>query len=175
MDGAVCFWTSSIIEWLPVFRSRTACLAVVSIMADCRARYDVKLIAYVLMPDHIHLAVWAENADTVKTFIRQFLRRSSVEIANLADSAGQRGNKTATEWLERFRNRARGRARVRVWKEDGRAFPVTELDALQEKLDYIHQNPVRRALVENGVQWEFSSASWYEYGTGIIEIDTLDW
>jgi putative transposase len=175
IDGAVCFWTSSIIDWLPVFRSKTACEAVVAILDDCRSRCGVKLVAYVLMPDHVHLAIWAEEAEDVKRFLRQFLRLSSAEIVTLADTAAQRGSATAAKWLQLFRSRARGRARVRVWKAEGRGFPVTEMEALREKLDYIHQNPVRRGLAEYAQEWEFSSASWYESGSGVIQMDSLDW
>jgi len=74
IDGAVCFWTSSIIDHLPVFRSPTAVREVLAVLDQCRARYGVKLVGYVLMPEHIHLAVWAERAETVQLFLRQFLR-----------------------------------------------------------------------------------------------------
>jgi hypothetical protein len=37
-----------------------------------------------------------------------------------------------------------------------------------------HENPVRRGLGERAGDWEFSSASWYAYGTGPITIDAVD-
>jgi putative transposase len=52
---------------------------------------------------------------------------------------------------------------------------VTQTDGLMQKLEYIHQNPVRRGLVETAEQWEFSSASWYTEGEAPIRIDDLDW
>ena len=70
---------------------------------------------------------------------------------------------------------ARGKARIRVWKERGRAFPVTLPNALRQKLDYMHQNPVRSGLVEQAQDWEFSSASWYQNGIGLLRIDQIDW
>jgi len=45
----------------------------------------------------------------------------------------------------------------------------------RKKLDYIHQNPVKCGLVETAEQWEFSSASWYDGGSSIIEIDDMEW
>jgi putative transposase len=32
---------------------------------------------------------------------------------------------------------------------------------LEEKLDYMHLNPVRRGLVLRAVDWKWSSARWY--------------
>ena len=44
-----------------------------------------------------------------------------------------------------------------------------------QKLDYMHQNPVRSELVEQAQDWEFSSASWYQNGIGLLRIDQIDW
>ena len=175
IDGAVCFWTSSIMDSLPVLRSKTACKTVLSVLDESRKRYKVKLVGYVLMPEHIHLAVWSEHSNDVQVFLRQFLRLSASQIASLAEAAAERGNALAAQWLQRFRDRARQQARVRVWKERGRAFPVTKADGLMQKLEYMHQNPVRRGLAERAEQWEFSSASWYAGGFSSIALDRLDW
>lgn len=147
-DGAVCFWTSSIIDHIPVFRSPTACRRALEVLDRCRRQCEVKLLGYVLMPEHAHLAAWSQTAEVERLFIRQFLMKSAHEIVHLASSAAERGDPTAEVWLARFRDRARQNARVRVWKERGRAFPVTRGDGLRQKLDYIHNNPVRRELVQ---------------------------
>ncbi|MCX6345950.1 MAG: hypothetical protein NT018_12920 [Armatimonadetes bacterium] len=175
IDGAVCFWTSSIINHLPVLRSPTACLRVLETLDNCRARYGVKLLGYVIMPEHIHIAIWAEKSSTSQVFIRQFLKMTSAEIASLASSAAEKGNKQAVDWYEQFRNRARQGARVRVWKERGRAFPVTREDGLIQKLNYMHENPIRRNLVTIAEDWKYSSASHYAGKSALISIDQFDW
>jgi hypothetical protein len=40
-------------------------------------------------------------------------------------------------------------------------------------LAYIHQNPVRGGLVEDALDWEWSSAAWYTKRTGPIEMDDV--
>jgi hypothetical protein len=42
----------------------------------------------------------------------------------------------------------------------------------QTKMDYLHQNPVRKGLVRQAEHWRFSSASYWESG-GTIENDVL--
>ncbi|MDO8588495.1 MAG: hypothetical protein Q7T82_15820 [Armatimonadota bacterium] len=64
---------------------------------------------------------------------------------------------------------------MRFWKERGRAFPITQTDGLRQKLEYIHQNPVRRGLIETPEEWEFSSGSWYAGGSSLIGTDEFDW
>lgn len=80
-DGAVCFWTSSIIERIPALRSPTAARCFLSVIDDYRRRYGVRLPAYVVMHDHVHLLLWAERGETVEKFLEQVLRHTSSEIA----------------------------------------------------------------------------------------------
>lgn len=158
-----------------MLRSPMACRRVLGILDKCAKRYRVKLLGYVIMPEHIHVALWSKHAKDVQVCIRQFLRLAASEIASMVSSAAERGNMQAAGWLEQFRGRARQGVRVRVWKERGRAFPVTKEDGLRQKLDYMHQNPVRRNLVGHPEDWEFSSARWYAGGASLIDVDDFDW
>ena len=40
-------------------------------------------------------------------------------------------------------------------------FNVFSIDKTREKLEYIHNNPVRKGLVANAQKWSFGSARWY--------------
>lgn len=173
-DGAVCFWTSSIIDRIPVLRSPTAAKCLLAVIDDYRGRYGVRLLGYVVMPEHMHLLLWAERAETVEKFLEQVLRRVSAKIAGMTDRAASRGDAQAEHWLMRFRARARGKSRVKVWKERGRAFPVVDEATLLQKLEYIHLNPVKEGYVERAEDWVFSSAAWYASGSGPITVDRLD-
>lgn len=106
-DGAVCFWTSAIVKRVPVFSSRTAARALIATLDECRKRCDVKLLGYVIMPDHIHLAVWSQDSRKVARFLQQFLAISSSRIAALAEQAADRGDSTAAAWLDVFKGAAR--------------------------------------------------------------------
>lgn len=173
-NGAVCFWTSSVIEKIPALRSPTAARMLLEVVDEFRRKYGVRLIGYVVMPDHVHLLLWAEDGATIEKFLEQVLRRSSAGIAALAGRAEARGDALSAVWLARFRSRARAKAKVRVWKERGRAFPVKDESELLQKMEYIHLNPVKKGYVERAEDWVFSSASWYAIGSGPIVVDWFD-
>ena len=171
-DNAVCFWTSAIISRVPVFRSRTAARAVLAIWDECRVRCNVRLVGYVIMPDHIHVAFWAEHAEDAMRFLRQSLGMISARIAALAEQAGGRDPTVAT-WLRMFKAHAGDGQQVRVWKERGRGYPVTDMETLLQKLNYMHCNPVQAKLARVPEEWEFSSAAWYTSGTGPLRLDDV--
>ena len=86
-DGTVCFRTSSVVGFVPIFKSRTAAKRLISVWDEYRKRYGVKIIGYVIMPNHIHIASWAEKSCIVKQFINQMLRKSSVELYEITRKA----------------------------------------------------------------------------------------
>ncbi len=53
-DGAVCFVTMSIVDWLPVFVSEPACRILSDSLNFCHQRKGPRINAYVIMPTHFH-------------------------------------------------------------------------------------------------------------------------
>jgi putative transposase len=49
------------------------------------------------------------------------------------------------------------------WQPKYYSFEIYERAKLEEKLQYIHNNPVRAGLVEHATDWKWSSARWYEW------------
>ena len=174
VDGAACFWTSSVINHVPILASRTAALRLLSIWDRYRGKYGVRVLGYVVMPDHFHLVIWAERAESVKRFLRWSLHDASVDLTAMTRDAAARGVSVAAIWLNVFEQCAGSGATAALWKERGRGFPITDGDALRQKLQYIHGNPVRRGLVATPEEWEFSSASWYADGSGPLRMDSVD-
>ena len=154
--------------------SRAIALLLLDMWDRYRIRYDVRLLGYVIMPNHLHIVLWSEKGESVKRFVEQTLRRSSGRIVELVAAAANTGDAQASAWLRLFRSHGGSGARAAVWKERGRAFPVLTGDALTQKLGYVHENPVRWGLVERAEDWEFSSASWYTEGRGPLAIDAVD-
>jgi len=121
-DGATIFWTSSIVEWLPVLKSPKAAFVLLEVLEQCRARYNVRLHGWCVMPEHIHLIVSAEKGGQMESFVEQMLCRYSTRLAAMCEKAALSGNETAARWMDIFRANARGKSRVRVWKERAGQF-----------------------------------------------------
>lgn len=146
------------------------------LLAHCRITYRVGLLAWVVMPEHVHVIL--EPPRTQPPVMPALLR-------SLKQPVGQRCIAT---------RRARGGSLARIttasgearfWQEGG-GFDrnVRSLDELKREIAYIHTNPVERGLVEKPEDWEWSSARWYKgmrgrtWGWGgLVPIDQsrVDW
>ena len=100
------------------------------------------------MPDHVHALVWFPEPGQLSFFMKQWKQRSSSSLKRLFQS----GFPTYWRLVETDS----------VWQPRYYAFHVYSREKLEEKLHYMHQNPVRAGLVESAVEWKWSSARWYE-------------
>lgn len=159
------FLTCTVMEWLPLF-SRPA---LVDILLDCwryqQARQGLRLYGYVVMENHLHyLAQAPDLARCVSSFKSYTARR-------ILDNLQQRGAESALHRL-RFSKRAHKQDReFQLWQEGSHAELVCSEDVMRQKLDYIHQNPVRRGYVDQPEHWRYSSARDYQGQAGLISID----
>jgi putative transposase len=55
----------------------------------------------------------------------------------------------------------------RFWQPKYYAFEICSQSKIEEKLVYMHENPVRAGLVERAIGWNWSSARWYELGKSV--------
>jgi putative transposase len=63
----------------------------------------------------------------------------------------------------------------RLWQPKYFSFEIHTLRKAEEKLTYMHLNPVRAGLVTCAVDWPWSSARWYEQGRSVgIPIQWLE-
>lgn len=173
-DGTACFWTSSVVGCVPIFKSPTAAKLLLGLWEKYRVLYGVKILGYVIMPDHFHVVIWSDMGEDTQRFLKRTLSLASVELGKLVERAAAKGEPQSIFWLKVFQSHAGTGSRLAIWKERGRAFPAISGDVLRQKLNYIHENPVRKCLVEQPDDWVFSSASWYTSGSGPMTLDIVN-
>ena len=77
-------------------------------------------------------------------------------------------------YLSVFREKASKRSNHRVWDEHSRSIPIWSEEMFSEKLNYIHNNPVKAKLVDKPEDYKFSSAKNYvNRDDSILKIDFL--
>ena len=128
------------------------------------------LLAFVFMPEHVHLLVWPTRSNTSVKSISRFLAaakvRSSQQIKRELQLSGSR-------LLQRLTIRERpGRTVFRFWQEGpGYDRNLQTESSVMAAIEYIHMNPVRRGLVDRITLWKWSSARWYGSEGQLIDVD----
>ncbi len=115
-------------------------------------RHGVLIYAWVLMPNHVHMLVREPATGDLEPFLRTLKTGSAKRVLG---SMRENNSPLLAEISV-----ANGH---RFWQRGGGYDRNTVSDSeFDEKVGYIHMNPVRSGLVERPVDWHWGSAKWWE-------------
>lgn len=107
-----------------------------------------RCLGFVVMPEHVHALIHFTEPARLSIFINQWKRRSSIGLKRLygkeLKAYGDKIDLNGPMWQPRYY-----------------VFNVYSEMKVREKLDYMHNNPVKAGLIDNPVDWPYGSARWY--------------
>jgi putative transposase len=162
------FVTSTIVGWIPVFTGKEFFDIIIDSLNYCRSHKGLRVYSFVILDNHIHLVV---SGPHLSQTIKEFKSYTAREIIRTAKAAG---NKWLLGQLESFKKDYKTESDYQVWQEGFHPEMITNEEMLIQKMEYIHNNPVKRGLIERSERWIYSSASNYLADRGCMEIDRVD-
>ena len=155
----------AIVNWLPLFASP----AIVSILAESltflRLNRDVKIHAYAIMENHLHLVAAGEE---LSEKIGQFKSFTAHQIINYFE---ERNARTTLKLLMLSKADYKKDQKYQVWQEGSHPQQLDTEAMITQKIEYIHNNPLKRGYVGDPEHWLYSSARNYAGLDSLIEID----
>jgi len=174
--GHTHFWTLSCYRRLTFFWHDELKWHVVRALDYIRTRYEICLIGYVVMPEHVHVLLYPHPRGSAKplpvsvllaAFKRQVGYHGKRQLKSLFASSGSLWSEPMQRWARAEFDKGS------IWHKRGHDFNVFTQRKLLEKLDYCHKNPMTRGLVEHAADWPFSSYRYYEYDDRSVL--AMDW
>ena len=161
------YLTFSCFHRQPFFAGRHSTRWFLDALDRARAKLPFDLWAFVVMPEHAHLVVLPGEGVLIRTILAQVKHPVTRRALHFLE-------KNCPGFANRMADRQpNGKVTHRFWQRGGgydRNLRSTR--DVHEKIDYIHNNPVRRHLVERPEDWVFSSArAWVEGVDAPIRID----
>lgn len=168
------FVTFTVVEWIDVFTRKEYRDIVLDSIRYCQAEKGLVLYSWCLMSNHIHLVIAAKNSDT-SDILRDFKKYSSKKILQTIINNPQESRK---DWmLALFRKAGEANSRnsnYQFWQQDNQPKECYSEYFINQKLEYIHNNPVEAGIVERAEDYLYSSArDYYNTGKGLLEVELL--
>ena len=167
------FITNTVIHWIDIFTRVEYCSTVVNCMNHSIQNNGLCVHAWVIMPSHFHAIVSTTNLPLEKCMqgIKSYSSRQIIKEINQI-------NESRSEWLLNAFHKAavknkRGSNYI-VWQDGSHPLELTSNREIEQRIDYIHQNPVVAGYVEEPEHWVYSSARDYSGFKGLIEIELLN-
>ena len=166
------FTTSTVVDWIDVFTRPEYKHIILESLAYCQENKGLDVYAWVLMTNHLHMIVGARNEETsISDILRDFKKFTSKDIVKAIQENEQESRQ---EWLlNRFRFRAANEKKItnfKFWQDDNYVENIISYDFYRQKLNYIHENPVRQEIVARAEDYLYSSARNYAGMDGLLKV-----
>ncbi|MBN7812957.1 transposase [Algoriphagus sp. H41] len=154
----VYFWTDTIKDWRHILVNEEYKKLIISSLAELVNRGTILVYGFVIMPNHLHLAWEMKEMNGKETPQASFNKYTSHIISSSLKTS-------QPEVAEKFRVDEPDR-KIRIWRRDPLAVEMDTLSKMEQKLDYIHCNPLQAHwnLAVRPEDYVWSSAGFYETG-----------
>ena len=160
---------------MDVFTRKDYCNILLDSIRYCQKEKGLVLHAWCLMSNHIHLVISAKNNDT-SDILRDFKKFTSKQIIKaITEHPGE----SRKQWmLNIFKQAGEQNSRnttYQFWRQDNHPIEFITSAFTNQKLEYIHNNPVVAGIVDKAEEYLYSSARDYYSGKqcGLLELEML--
>ena len=172
-EGELNFITMTVVDWVDIFTRPEYALILIDSLEYCQKNKGLNVHAFVIMSNHVHMIISAKEGIRLSDAIRDMKKFTSKAIIK----AIQEIPESRKKWmLDRFEFKGRYNYKIKdykFWQDGNRAKSIHMQTFMLQKLNYIHQNPVKAMMVFEPEQYIFSSAANYAGQKGILEVDLL--
>ncbi|NOY51504.1 MAG: transposase [Chlorobi bacterium] len=169
--GHIYFLTMTVVNWIDVFTRPVYKNILIDSLKYNQENKGLVLYSWCLMTNHLHLIAEADEKTNLSGILRDFKKFTSKAIVN---EIIENPHESRKHWmLDEFEFVGRNNPKIKnykFWQDGNEAKEIVRVEFLEQKLNYIHQNPVKSEVVNNAEDYRYSSAIDYAGGKGLLDI-----
>ncbi len=172
-QGGVYFITMTTVGWIDVFTRKEYRDLYLDSLRYCQKEKGLIVYAWCIMSNHVHLIVRAKD-DNLSAVIRDLKKFTSKKIFAAIDVNSEESRRN---WIIAIFKKSgefnHNNVNFQFWQQHNQPIELFTAKAVEQKLGYIHENPVKAGLVENSWEYLYSSARDYSDMKGLLEIELV--
>lgn len=168
------FITFAVVDWMDVFTRPAYKQIIVNSLIFCQKEKGLSIHGWCLMTNHIHLLISAKEGYNLSGILRDFKKYTAKYILNDLEQNKKESRRSWMLWMfKKAGSQNSNNQTYQFWRQDNRPIEITSNEFFNQKMEYIHYNPVKEGFCRKPIDYPFSSALWYENKKGMIEIDEI--
>ncbi len=162
------FVTTSVVDGISLFADTDLSEIVLEALTYLQEESNIKLYAYVLMHNHLHLIAEGEDLSGKLRKFKSYTARKIIDVLK------ERNRVLILRKLSMSKHDHYKDSEYQVWQEGFHPKQISSLAMMSQKIEYIHFNPVKAGFVDNPKDWRCSSARNYLGIDGMIPVTLFD-
>jgi putative transposase len=156
---AVFFVTLTVASWIDVFTRKDYCEEIIKNIQYCQQHRGLELYAYVIMTNHMHW-IAGQKEGKLNYLLRDFKSYTAKQLLNKIFNNPEESRKDWMKIVFQYNARfKRQNAEHMFWQRNNHPIDCFSRGVLLQKMNYIHNNPVRAGFVSETWHWWYSSAN----------------
>ena len=170
------FITFATVEWIdslsrPIYKD-----VVVESIRYCQENKGLILYAFVIMNNHVHLIAAAREGNNLSDILRDLKKHTLKTLLDMIQNDDH--TESRRNWMlllfEAAGRKNSNNKKYQFWQQDNRPIELSTNEMMDQRLEYIHNNPVVERIVNEAEHYVYSSAINYAGGKGLLEVEFLD-
>ena len=172
---ALYFITFTVINWVDVFIRDEYRQIIIDSLNYCSQHKELNVHAYCIMTSHVHLILSARETHELSSVIRDFKSYTARQLKKaIQDHPGESRRSWLLWMFKRAGLKNRRNVDFQLWQQHNHPIELTTVAMIEQRLDYVHSNPVVAGFVDDPTTWVWSSCRAYESGVdGEVVVDYL--
>jgi REP element-mobilizing transposase RayT len=169
------FLTFAVVRWIAVFTRKEYKDILIESLRFCQKHKGLELYAFCIMPNHVHLIARAQEGKKLSDILRDLKKFTANTIIEAIKTNNQESRKDWMLWLFQAKGRDNpNNINNQFWQQENHPIELSDNFLLDQKLEYIHQNPVRAGICYAPEDYIYSSAGQYAGKETILPVILIE-
>lgn len=164
------FVTYTVVDWIDVFTRNEYKDILLDSWRYCQKHKGLQIYAWCVMTNHVHMIISSNKAE-LWSIMRDMKSFTSNTLKKTIDN---NPNESRKKWMmQSFREagvKNNNNDDFQLWQQHNHPIILDSNFLMDQKLEYIHNNPVKAGIVDEPEHYIYSSARDYTGMPGLVDI-----
>ncbi len=168
------FISFATVYWIDVFIRPVYKDILIDSINFCIENKGLIVYGYVIMSSHVHMII-GTKAEKLENIVRDLKRHTSKSILKTIKENNQESRREWLLWMfERAGKKNSNNKNYQFWQQHNQPIELLNNEMIDQRLAYLHYNPVDARIVDKPEHYLYSSAIDYTGGKGYVKITILE-
>lgn len=164
------FVSFATVNWVDVFTRRIYKDILIDSINYCIENKGLVVYGWCIMTNHVHMIIATEDKD-LQDIMRDLKSYSAKQIIKTIEENHRESRKEWMLWMfKKAGTRNSNNKKYQFWQQHNHPLVLTNPVIFEQKLNYIHNNPVKAGFVGFPEEYLYSSAKDYSEQKGLVRI-----